>query len=207
VVLMARDTSEPCLAAWLSTHLALAAANGVQKGGRDQTALGSLLRNKSEHACTVGRLPEAYFRNVVVTRTKDLRVFQHITRTGLLVRKNLNDSDWYAFGQTLLGIDADGGAPDAPVAAAAALPALPARCRARWQTDRLPLVDGAQPAVRAAGAGQRRAAGARARLAAADAARALRRCVARRTALGERDRRRLSPVRIARTRSPMGCIA
>jgi hypothetical protein len=110
VVLMARDTSEPCLAAWLSTHLALAAANGVQKGGRDQTALGSLLRNKSEHACTVGRLPEAYFRNVVVTRTKDLRVFQHITRTGLLVRKNLNDSDWYAFGQTLLGIDADGAA-------------------------------------------------------------------------------------------------
>jgi hypothetical protein len=58
----------------------------------------------------VGRLPEAWFRQVIVTRPDDLRVFQHITRSGLLLFKHLNDSDWYAFGQTLLAIDADGAA-------------------------------------------------------------------------------------------------
>ncbi|KAG8458282.1 hypothetical protein KFE25_001574 [Diacronema lutheri] len=100
-LLLRRGTSDGCLGAWLNVTVRNALRDPT-KHVRDQAAFGEAV---AAGACTPGELSVLYLRTVAVTRREDLRPLQHVTRTGLMVKKGLSDADWYAFGQVLLGIN------------------------------------------------------------------------------------------------------
>jgi hypothetical protein len=69
---------------------------------RDQIQLGNAVR---VGACHPARLGLEYLHTVVVTQSEDMRPLEHVTRTGLVGRKDLTEAEWFTFGELLLGIN------------------------------------------------------------------------------------------------------
>jgi len=100
-VLMKRGLSEGCLEKWLSNVLEAARAKPSYVV-RDQMAIGLAIKTSE---CTPFPLDAKYLYKVTVRKVADLRALQHVTRTGLVHHKLLDESDWGPFGEVLLDIN------------------------------------------------------------------------------------------------------
>lgn len=90
--ILRRNASERCLASW-GNHTLTNALALPTKHVRDQIAFGLAMR---DGGCVPGELSVLYLRTVVLTRQADLRVLQHVTRTNLVVKRDLSEDVWCA---------------------------------------------------------------------------------------------------------------
>jgi hypothetical protein len=101
VWLVKRGISEGCLEQWGRNVLEEARAK-PSRVVRDQIQIARAIKTGE---CTPYPLDATYLYKVMVSRAGDLRPLQHVTRTGLVTSKLLDERHWSAFGEVLLGIN------------------------------------------------------------------------------------------------------